>query len=81
MHKLIPVEEAKALFSEAKDWSVWRWLMEKGRARRTADAAWEAFDEYEKKVKVFLERRRHEGLAGGRDPGCGECRWPGQTVL
>ena len=51
MHKLIPVEEAKALFSEAKDWSVWRWLMEKGRARRTADAAWEAFDEYEKKVR------------------------------
>ena len=52
MQKLIPVEEAKALFSEAKDWSVWRWLMEKGRARRTADAAWEAFDEYEKKVRA-----------------------------
>jgi hypothetical protein len=51
MHKLAAVEEAKTLFEEAKDWGVWRWLMEKGRARRTADAAWEALEECEKKVK------------------------------
>jgi len=52
MHKLPAVEEAKALFEEAKDWGVWRWLSEKGKARRTADAAWEALDECEKKVKA-----------------------------
>jgi hypothetical protein len=52
MHKLTAVEEAKTLFEEAKDWGVWRWLMEKRRARQTADAAWEALDEYEKKVKA-----------------------------
>jgi len=51
MQKLAAVEEAKSLFNEAKDWGVWRWLLEKKRARSTADAAWEALDEYEKKVK------------------------------
>ncbi len=52
MQKLEPVEEAKSLFNEAKEWGVWRWLTEKSRARRTADAAWEALDAYEKKVKA-----------------------------
>jgi hypothetical protein len=52
MQKLNAVEEAKTLLSEAaKDWSVWRWLMEKKRVRRTADLAWEALEEVEKKVK------------------------------
>jgi hypothetical protein len=52
MHKLTAVEEAKTLFEEAKDWGIWRWLTEKRRARETADAAWAALDEYEKKVKA-----------------------------
>jgi hypothetical protein len=52
MHKLVPVEDAKTLFNEAKDWSVWRWLMEKKRARTTADAAWEALEACEEKVKA-----------------------------
>jgi len=52
MHKLAAVEEAKALFEEAKDWGVWRWLTEKRRARQTADAAWEALEEYEKQVRA-----------------------------
>ena len=51
MHKLAPVEEAKTLFNEAKDWSVWRWLIEKKRARTTADAAWEALEACEEKVR------------------------------
>ena len=51
MHKLTPVEDAKTLFEEAKDWGVWRWLTEKTRARQTADAAWAALDEYEKQIK------------------------------
>jgi hypothetical protein len=51
MRKLIQVEDAKSLLEVAKDWGVWRWLMEKKRVRRTADIAWEAFDELEKDVK------------------------------
>jgi hypothetical protein len=52
MHKLPPVEEAKELFEAAKDWGLWRWLLEKRKARQTADAAWAAFDEYENQVKA-----------------------------
>jgi hypothetical protein len=51
MQKLAAVEEAKALFEEAKDWGVWRWLTEKARARRTADAAWAALEACETKVR------------------------------
>lgn len=52
MHKLPAVEEAKQLFEEAKHWGLWRWLTEKRRARRTADAAWAALEACEKKVKA-----------------------------
>jgi hypothetical protein len=52
MQKLIPVEEAKNLMKEAIDWSLWGWLTEKRKLRTTADRAWEALDEYEKKVKT-----------------------------
>jgi hypothetical protein len=52
MHKLAPVEDAKTLFHEAKDWSVWRWLIEKKHARTTADAAWEALEACEEKVRA-----------------------------
>ena len=52
MQKLTPVEDAKTLFSEARDWSMWRWLVEKKRARSTADAAWEALEACEEKVKA-----------------------------
>jgi len=52
MRKLAAVEEAKTLFEEAKNWGVWRWLTEKRRARQTADAAWEALEEYEKQVRA-----------------------------
>ena len=51
MQKLAPVEEAKALMNEAKDWSVWRWVAEKRRVRRVADAATAALDELDRKVK------------------------------
>lgn len=52
MQKLTAVEEAKALMNEAKDWSVWHWLMEKGRVRATADKATDALSELEKNVKA-----------------------------
>jgi len=51
MRKLPAVEEAKKLFEEGTTWGVWHWLAEKRRARRTADAAWEALEQYEHKVK------------------------------
>ena len=51
MQKLIAVEEAKALMREAAGWSVWGWLTEKRRLRTTADAAWEALEQAEQKVK------------------------------
>jgi hypothetical protein len=52
MQKLIPVEEAKVLMNVAKDWGVWRWLMEKKRVRAAADRAVEALGNLEKKVKA-----------------------------
>jgi hypothetical protein len=52
MQKLAAVEDAKTLFTEARDWSVWRWLIEKSRARSTADAAWEALEAYEERVRA-----------------------------
>ena len=52
MQKLIPVEEAKVLMNEAKDWGVWRWLREKKRVREAADKAVDALGDLEKKVKA-----------------------------
>jgi|SRR6516164_7623640 hypothetical protein len=52
MQKLIPVEEAKALMNEAKEWGVWRWLMEKKRVRAAADQAVDALGDLEKNVKA-----------------------------
>jgi hypothetical protein len=56
MQKLAAVGEAKALFQEATDWGVWRWLTEKRRVREAADAAWEALEECERKVRAGCPR-------------------------
>jgi hypothetical protein len=71
MHKLEAVEAAKALFEEAKGWGVWQWLAGKPKARRTADAAWEALEEYEKKVKAGWSgdlRKAWRARDGDADP-------------
>jgi hypothetical protein len=52
MNKLPAVETAKNLFEVAKVWGAWRWLAEKRRARAAADAAWDALEEHEKKVRA-----------------------------
>jgi len=52
MQKLVEVEEARALMTEAQDWSLWRWLWDKRRVRATADRAVDALAEAEKKVKA-----------------------------
>ena len=63
MQKLPPVEDAKALFEDAKQWGVWGWLTEKGRLRRTADAAWEALEAYEEKVKRSCDAATRKAIA------------------
>ena len=52
MHKLIEVEEARALMNVAKDWSVWRWLTEKRRVRAAADRAVDALNAADEEVKA-----------------------------
>ena len=52
MQKLVQVEEARALMTEAKDWSLWRWLWDKSKVRTTADRAVDALAELEKKTKA-----------------------------
>jgi hypothetical protein len=52
MRKLPEVEEAKALMTEAMDWSVIRWLWEKRNVREAADLANAALDQLNKKTKA-----------------------------
>lgn len=70
MRKLIPVEEAKALMREATDWSMWGWLTGKRRLRTTADAAWEALESQERKVKAGWSEDLKKAWRGrdGADP-------------
>lgn len=51
MRKLTEVEEAKALMTEAVEWSVMRWLREKKRVRKAADKANDALDALEQEIK------------------------------
>ena len=73
MRKLVAVEEAKLMFTEAQDWSVFRWLTEKKRVRRTADAATAALNEAETAVKeawtdALRKAYKANGQARGLDP-------------
>jgi hypothetical protein len=51
MRTLKEVEEARALFTEAREWSILRWLTEKRRVRTTADRGTAALDDMERSVK------------------------------
>jgi len=53
MRKLTEVEEAKALMTEATEWSVMKWLKEKKRVRKTADRANDALDQLSKETKLL----------------------------
>jgi hypothetical protein len=73
MRKLPEVEDAKALMSEAMDWSVLRWLWEKQGVRESADEANAALDQLDEKVKArwsdelkaaYRELRAESGDAG-----------------
>jgi hypothetical protein len=51
MRKLTEVEDAKALMTEAVEWSVMKWLREKKRVRKAADKANDALDALEQEIK------------------------------
>jgi hypothetical protein len=53
VRKLPKVEEAKALMTEAVEWSVMKWLREKKRVRKTADRANDALDQLSKETKLL----------------------------
>jgi len=53
MRKLPEVEEAKALMTEAVEWSVMKWLKEKKRVRKVADLANNALDQLSKETKLL----------------------------
>lgn len=52
MRKLTEVEDAKALMTEAMNWSVVKWLSEKKRVRKTADVANACLDRLDQEVKA-----------------------------
>jgi hypothetical protein len=52
MRKLPEVQQAKELMNDAIDWSVFKWLFEKPRVRKTADQANDALDRLERTVKA-----------------------------
>jgi len=53
VRKLTEVEEAKALMTEATEWSVMKWLREKKRVRKAADRANDALDELSEQTKLL----------------------------
>ena len=52
MSKLTEVKEAKALMTEAREWSVFKWLWEKSSVRAIADHANAALDRTNRRVKA-----------------------------
>jgi hypothetical protein len=52
MRKLSEVEDAKALMTEAMNWSVVQWLSQKKRVRKTADLANACLDRLDVEIKA-----------------------------
>jgi len=80
MRKLTEVEDAKALMTEAMNWSVVRWLKEKKRVRKAADLANAALDRLDQEIKARWsdELKAAYGELGGNSGG-GEQRPHKQT--
>ena len=74
MRKLPQVEEAKALMTEAMDWSVFTWLWQKRRVREIADQANAALDRLNQEVKA----RWSDELKSAYDELLGDSRGPAQ---
>lgn len=63
MQKLAEVEEAKALLSVAREWSIMRWLTEKRRVRTIADRGTAALDAAERQVKAAWTEQLNNAYA------------------
>ncbi len=66
MNSLKEVEQARAIMKEAQEWSVLRWLSEKKKVRRAADAANAALRRQHEELKAEWPadlRRAYETLA------------------
>ena len=71
MRKVVEVEEAKAVMTEALSWSVLKWLGEKKRVRRIADRANAELDAVEKHVKALWSddlRQAYQDLDDKKNP-------------
>jgi hypothetical protein len=68
MDRLPAVEEARALFTIARDWSIVKWLAEKRRVREIADRGTAALDELEKQVKSTWSDDLRNAYADCADP-------------
>jgi hypothetical protein len=63
VRKLTEVDEAKALMTEALEWSVMKWLKEKKRVRKTADHANDALDQLSKETKLLWQSELRSAYA------------------
>jgi len=69
MKKIAAVEEARAVMSEAADWGLWKWLLEKSRVQEIADRATAALANADKRVKASWSeelKKAYAGLEEGR---------------
>lgn len=65
MEKIKEVEEARALMIEAMEWPVMKWLTEKKRVRKTADAANATLDRVEAEVQAGWDAELKKAYASG----------------
>ena len=74
MRKLTEVEDAKALMTEAMNWSVVRWLSQKKRVRKTADLANACLDRLDQEIKARWsdELKAAYSELGGNSGGAGQ---------
>ncbi len=56
MKKIPEVEYARALMTEAQDWSLWRWLFDKSKVRKAADDCNAALAAAEEKVRAAFDK-------------------------
>lgn len=72
MKKLIEVENAKAIMTEAIDWSVMKWLSEKKKVRQLADAANATLDRVEAEAQQLWNEELRSAVK--KNSGNGELR-------
>jgi hypothetical protein len=65
MAVLKEVAEARALMTEAKDWSVMKWLSEKKRVRKVADLANATLDRVERELHASWDAELSVAYDGG----------------